>query len=140
MHDVRSTILTLLDAGTSGLLLWSTSGTGEAFDEEARRDYKRRLADLGARISEAESNNDAGTLKTLQTEKYEILSQLQRDSGKNGRAMQNAAPSTSPIVAGPLRGPFPRLSPSSPFDLASRQFSPPEVSLKERLNAPAIVG
>lgn len=64
----------------------STSGTGEAFDEEARRDYKRRLADLGARIAESERNNDAGTLETLQTEQYEILSQLQKDSGKNGKA------------------------------------------------------
>ncbi|TWU46561.1 hypothetical protein [Rubripirellula reticaptiva] len=58
---------------------------GEAFDEEARRDYKRRLADLGARIAESERNNDAGTLETLQSEQYEILAQLQRDSGMNGK-------------------------------------------------------
>lgn len=64
----------------------STSGTGQSFDEEARREYKRTLADLGARISEAERNNDVGTLETLQAEQYEILAQLQKDSGKNGKA------------------------------------------------------
>ncbi len=64
----------------------STSGTGEAIDEEARRDYKRTLADISARIAEAERNNDAGTLESLQTEQHEILSQLQKDSGKNGKA------------------------------------------------------
>ncbi|WP_145418421.1 hypothetical protein [Planctomycetes bacterium K23_9] len=64
----------------------STSGTGEAFDEDARREYKRTLADISARIVEAERNNDAGTLETLQTEQYEILSQLQKDTGKNGKA------------------------------------------------------
>jgi hypothetical protein len=64
----------------------STSGTGEAFDEDARREYKRTLADISARIAEAERNNDPGTLETLQTEQYEILSQLQKDTGKNGKA------------------------------------------------------
>lgn len=64
----------------------STSGTGESFDEDARREYKRTLADISARIAEAERNNDAGTLETLQTEQYEILSQLQKDTGKNGKA------------------------------------------------------
>ncbi|EMI56836.1 hypothetical protein RSSM_01779 [Rhodopirellula sallentina SM41] len=64
----------------------STSGTGEAFDEDARREYKRTLADISARIAEAERNNDAGTLETLQTEQYEILSQLQKDTGRSGKA------------------------------------------------------
>ncbi|WP_146536963.1 hypothetical protein [Rubripirellula reticaptiva] len=64
----------------------STSGTGEAFDEHARREYKRTLADISARIAEAERNNDSGTLETLQTEQYEILSQLQKDTGRNGKA------------------------------------------------------
>ncbi|TWT80542.1 hypothetical protein CA13_19870 [Planctomycetes bacterium CA13] len=64
----------------------STSGTGEAFDEEARHDYKLRLVDLGVRIAEAERNHDAGTLETLQTEQYAILSQLQKDTGKDGKA------------------------------------------------------
>jgi len=64
----------------------STSGSGEAFDQEARRDYKRTLADLGARIAEAERNDDVVTLETLQAEQYAILHQLQKDIGKNGRA------------------------------------------------------
>ena len=64
----------------------STSGSGDTFDEEARRAYKRTLAELGARIAEAERNDDIGTLEALQSEQHAILQQLQKDIGKNGKA------------------------------------------------------
>jgi len=44
------------------------------------------LAGSGARVAQAERNDDSGTLETLQTEQYAILSQLQKDLGKNSKA------------------------------------------------------
>ena len=52
----------------------------------APREYKRTLADLGARIAEAQRNDDIGTTEALQTEQHTILQQLQKDIGKNGKA------------------------------------------------------
>ena len=64
----------------------STSGTGEAFDEDAKRNYKRQLADIMSQIAEAERHNDVGTLEKLQSEQYAILRHFQRDTTKSGKA------------------------------------------------------
>lgn len=76
-----------LEAARTGIVARSSnSSTGAILDEQARREYSRRLADLDEEIAQAQANNDLGTLEQLQTEKHEIANEVSRATGLQGKS------------------------------------------------------
>ncbi|TWU39476.1 hypothetical protein Poly41_23000 [Novipirellula artificiosorum] len=64
----------------------SNSPTGEMLDEEARRAYQQRIAELDEDIAIAEKNNDVGVLDKLNAEKQQIIAGIRRATGLHGKS------------------------------------------------------
>lgn len=50
-------------------------------DEEAKKDYKSRLADIEHRLQKAKNNNDIGTQEKLEEDKASIMAELEKAAG-----------------------------------------------------------
>jgi hypothetical protein len=64
----------------------SNSPMGEAFDEDARRQYAKQLADLDEDLAEAESFVDLGRIEQLQTQRQMILDHVSKNIRLGGKA------------------------------------------------------
>jgi hypothetical protein len=64
---------------------------GEALDEQARRDYRRRLESLREQLEEAESRHDPGAAEAAREEMEQLTAELSRAFGLGGRARRTGS-------------------------------------------------
>ena len=74
-----------LVAGGPGLV---PSTTGPVFDEQARSEYRRRLASLSDDLDDAERAGDPDLTRRLEVERRELLAELRRGTGLGGRSRE----------------------------------------------------
>jgi hypothetical protein len=83
-------VLDLVDAPPPGAHR-DAGDAGEMLDEQARRQYRERVAALRAELQEAESFNDLGRGEHLRSEIEAIGRELSRAVGLGGRARRSGA-------------------------------------------------
>jgi hypothetical protein len=64
----------------------SNSPMGEMFDEDARRQYAKHLAELDEELAEAESFGDLGRIEQVQTQRQAILDHVSKSMRLGGKA------------------------------------------------------
>lgn len=67
------------------------SDAGEVLDAQARDEYRRRLSELRAELSEASGFNDLGRQQRLAEEADALMSELSRGFGLGGRARRSGS-------------------------------------------------
>jgi hypothetical protein len=65
--------------------------SGEALDERARRDYRRRLESLREQLEEAESRHDLASAESAREEIEQLSAELSRAFGLGGRARRTGS-------------------------------------------------
>jgi tetratricopeptide (TPR) repeat protein len=69
-----------------------SADTGEVIDDQARRAYQRRLAELETEIDDAVQNDDRGRVERAQAERDALVEQLTAAYGLGGRARRGNDP------------------------------------------------
>ena len=65
--------------------------SGEALDEQARRDYRRRLESLREQLEEAETHHDLAAAEAAREEIEQLTAELSRAFGLGGRARRTGS-------------------------------------------------